>query len=260
MFLCMAILRLHTLCLPLVSQVHPDYFFVFVLHILCMAILRPLTLYFHPIFHFVFVFGYPTPIHPVFTIGFTSSPYLCFLFFLFYNLCTAILRLLTAYFHLFFDLCFVYGFMYIYFPILIAYTFWFCVWLSYVTHSNFTFGFVHIILFSHTLSPRVCTLVLPQTQIWKNQSLGEILITLWPFMDGCLWVSEHNSSPCKVCFKWLFVYIFLSRLFVLFLLFFASLKAFSLIINDYFQTSFSFFFHVHLCHSSSLVRLNVILA
>ena len=136
MFLCMAILRLHTLCLPLVSQVHPDYFFVFVLHILCMAILRPLTLYFHPIFHFVFVFGYPTPIHPVFTIGFTSSPYLCFLFFLFHNLCTAILRLLTAYFHLFFDLCFVYGFMYIYFPILIAYTFWFCVWLSYVTQSH----------------------------------------------------------------------------------------------------------------------------
>ena len=115
MFLCMAILRLHTLCLPLVSQVHPDYFFVFVLHILCMAILRPLTLYFHPIFHFVFVFGYPTPIHPVFTIGFTSSPYLCFLFFLFHNLCTAILRLLTAYFHLFFDLCFVYGFMYMIF-------------------------------------------------------------------------------------------------------------------------------------------------
>jgi len=84
MFLCMAILRLHTLCLPLVSQVHPDYFFVFVLHILCMAILRPLTLYFHPIFHLVFVFGYPTPIHSVSTIGFTSSPYLCFLFFTFY--------------------------------------------------------------------------------------------------------------------------------------------------------------------------------
>jgi len=147
MFLCMAILRLHTLCLPLVSQVHPDYFFVFVLHIMCMAILRPLTLYFHPIFHFVFVYGYPMPTHPVFSIGFAGSPRF--------------------------------------------FTFWFCVWLSYVTHSNFTFGFVHIILFSYTLSPRVCTLVLPQTQIYMKESIlrwnPNYLVTVHGWLPMSVW-------------------------------------------------------------------------